>query len=146
MSARCRGGSVEGMNTNTASPTRRPLPWLLIIGMSSLALLWPITALWNIGHGLPRALSILGITFVVWVGVVGFARVPRPVLTLTVTGVLHGLIALVLAGLVSRGGPLGDVATLWVLIPELVMSAAAGALSGVIALGVQRALGARGAS
>lgn len=133
------------MNTNTTNTTRQPLAWLLIIGLASLALLWPLSALWQIGHGLPRVLTILGITAVVWIGVVGFGRVARPVLTLTFAGVLHGFIALVLAGFVSGGqGPFGDISTLWVFIPALLESAGVGALVGLAALGVQKALGPRG--
>lgn len=135
------------MNKNSEPRTRQPLPWLLIAALTSLALLWPITALWEIGHGLPRALTILGITAVVWVAAVGFGRVARPVLTLTVAGLLHGLVALVLAGFVSGGGgPFGDTTTLWALIPALAMNAGVGALMGLVALGVQKSLGTKDAS
>ena len=126
------------------SPPRSPLPWLLILGLASLALLWPLTALWEIGQGAPRALSILALTAVVWIGVVGGARIPRPVLTLTLAGLLHGFLALLLGGVLSGGsGPFGDPATLWLLLPSLASSAGLGALLGLVALGVQKVLGPR---
>ena len=75
---------AENTAENPSSPvrTRRPLPWLLIIGLASLVLLWPLTSQWQFGQGLPRAAALLGLTAVVWIGVVGVGRVPRPVLTL----------------------------------------------------------------
>lgn len=140
-------GTVEGMNTNNASSsplTRQPLPWLLILGLSSLALLWPLTALWELGQGAPRALTILGITGAAWIGVVGFGRVQRPVLTLTVVGLLHTFLSLVLAGFFAgSGGPTGDPVTWWIALPSLATSGGVGALAGLAALGVQRAIGSR---
>lgn len=130
----------------TPSPSRppRPLPWLLILGLASLTLLWPLTARWELGQGLSRALLLLGLTAAVWIGVVGGFRIPRPVLTLTLTGLLHGFLALVLGGVLSGGsGPFGDPAALWILLPSLVSSTAVGALLGLVALGVQKALGPR---
>lgn len=136
--------------TPDASPTartsqaRQPLPWLLIIGLSSLALLWPLTALWGIGQGPLRALSILGLTAAVWIGVVGGARIQRPVLTLTIVGLVHGLLTRLLGGfLAGSGGSVGDPAALWTLLPSLAGSAGVGAVMGLGALAVQKALGPR---
>lgn len=136
--------------TNNISPApvptpRQPLPWLLILGLSSLCLLWPLTALTGLlGQGGPRALTIIGVTGIVWIATVGLGRVPRPILTLTITGLVSGFIALVLAGITpGGGGPFGDTTTLWSLIPALIMNAAVGALAGLAAAGVQRMLGAK---
>lgn len=151
--------NVEGMNSTLDSPTpptpdaspvprtspaRQPLPWLLIVGLSSLALLWPLTALWGIGQGPLRALAILGLTAAVWIGVVGGARIQSPVLTLTIVGLLHGLLTRLLGGvLAGSGGSVGDPAALWTLLPSLAGSAGVGAVMGLVALGVQKALGPR---
>lgn len=123
-----------------AHTVRPPLPWLLILGLSSLSLLWPLTALTGIGgDGAPRAFAILGITGAAWIGGVGLGRVARPILTLTITGVVSGFIALLLAGLVpGGGGPFGDTTTLWAHIPALLANAAVGALCGLAAAGLQR--------
>lgn len=135
------------MNTTdlSSSPSRprRPLPWLLIIGLASLSLLWPLTSQWQLGQGLPRAAAILGLTAVVWVGVVGVGRIPRPVLTLTLAGVLHGAIGLVVGWVLPGDGPGGSLAALWLMLPALATSAGAGALLGLVALAVQSVLGPR---
>ncbi|RPF21826.1 hypothetical protein EDD34_2461 [Myceligenerans xiligouense] len=106
-----------------------------------MALLWPLTALAGIGAGAPRALAIVGVTAAVWIGVVGFGRVARPVLTLTLTGLAFGvltlLLSLVFAG-VDGAGPRGAA---WTALPALAMDAFWGCLAGLIALGVQRARG-----
>lgn len=125
------------------APDRPPLPWLLIIGLASLSLLWPLTAQWDLGHGLPRAATLLGLTAAAWIGAVGVGRVPRPVLTLTLTGVLHGLLGLVLGGVLLGGGPSVGPAAPRLLLPALATSAGTGALLGLAALGVQAVLGPR---
>lgn len=134
------------MTTPHTSPPlrpRRPLPWLLILGLASLSLLWPLTALWQIEQGPLRALTLLLLTGTAWIGVVGIGRVPRPVLTLTLTGVLHGLIGLLLGLLIPGQGPAVVPVSIWLLLPSLLTSAAVGALLGLVALGVQAVLGPR---
>src|SRR5690625_7969849 len=95
-----RSRRVEGMNDEPR--TRDPLSWPLIVGLSSLALLWPLTGLWPVlGEGPLRAFVLIGITGAVWIGTVGFARVARPVLTLTNRGAAPGFIDPAPGGLLS---------------------------------------------
>ncbi|MEL7978166.1 hypothetical protein AAG589_20030 [Isoptericola sp. F-RaC21] len=149
------------MTTNQPSPPNQPSPqptpvppaggaglsWPLVAGLASMALLWPLTGLTGIGGtGAPRALGIVALTAVVWIGVVGLGRVPRPVLTLTMTGLASGVVTLLvstLVGGVGLGGvgPGGDGAAAWTAIPALAMDAGWGALAGVVALGVQKGRG-----
>lgn len=126
-------------------PDRRPLPWLLIIGLASLALLWPLTSLWGLAEGPARALTLLALTGAVWIGVVGLGRVPRPVLTLTLTAILHGILTVLLGVFVAGSGPAPEPARLWILLPVLVRDAGIGALLGLVALGVQKSLGGQNA-
>jgi hypothetical protein len=110
-----------------------------------MSLLWPLTGLTGaLGTGAPRALTIVGITAAVWIGVVGLGRVPRPVLTLTLTGLAYGLVAVLVGTLVPAlagfGGPGGGPA--WTIVPALVFDAGWGALAGLVAAGVQRLRGA----
>ncbi|GAA4691003.1 hypothetical protein APR04_002867 [Promicromonospora umidemergens] len=121
-----------------------PVPWAVVGGLAALALLWPLAGLTGaLGTGAPRALTIIGITAVVWIGVVGLGRVPRPVLTLTLTGVAYGLVAHAVALLVpvlgGLGGPGGG--PLWTIVPALLLDAMWGALAGLAAAGVQRLRG-----
>lgn len=108
------------------------LPWLLILGLSSLALIWPLTAFMGWGDGGPRALVIIGLIAATWIGVVGLARVRRPVLTLTLVGVGYGAIALVVATVLgSFDRPL------WTVLVALVLDAFWGAIAGLIAFAIQ---------
>lgn len=128
-------------------PAPSTIPWAVVAGLATLALLWPLTGLTGVlGTGAPRALTIIGITAAVWIGVVGFGRVPRPVLTLTLTGVAYGLVAVALGQLVpvlgAFGGPGGSAAgPAWTIVPALLVDALWGALAGLAAAGVQRLRG-----
>lgn len=147
------GGHRRGMTSPhlPAQPAPRPgpapaaVPWVVVAGLATLALLWPLTGLTGVfGDGAPRAFAIIGITAAVWIGVVGLGRVPRPVLTLTLTGLAYGLVATALGLLVpvlaGFGGPGGGPA--WTIVPALLHDAMWGALAGLAAAGVQRLRGA----
>ena len=128
--------------TPSDTPTRGGISWPLVAGLASMALLWPLTGLTGIGGtGAPRALAIVALTAVVWIGVVGFGRVPRPVLTLTMTGLASGVVALLVSTLFGGVGLGGEGAAAWTAVPALAMDAGWGALAGVVALGVQKARG-----
>lgn len=142
------------MTSNQPSPQSRPQPptlpapvrdgisWPLVAGLASMALLWPLTGLTGIGGtGAPRALGIVALTAVVWIGVVGLGRVPRPVLTLTMTGLASGVVTLLVSTLFGGVGLGGEGAAAWTAVPALAMDAGWGALAGVVALGVQKARG-----
>ncbi|MFE5342274.1 hypothetical protein ACFQ80_18765 [Isoptericola sp. NPDC056578] len=126
------------------APPRAGISWPLVAGLASMALLWPLTGLTGLGGtGAPRALGIVALTAVVWIGVVGFGRVPRPVATLTLTGLAFGVVALLVSTLFG-GMSVGfgdDGAPAWTALPALAMDAGWGALAGVVALGVQKARG-----
>lgn len=121
--------------TETTPPTtvRPALPWLLIVGLASLSLLWPLTNLIGIGQGAPRALTIIAIVAVTWIAVVGFGRVPRPVLVLTLTGLAHGAISMIVAAIF--GGVDGPI---WTLFVAIVIDAFWGAVAGLLAFAIQQ--------
>lgn len=126
-------------------PVRPAVPWAVVAGLATLALLWPLTGLTGVlGTGAPRATAVIGITAAVWIGVVGLGRVPRPVLTLTLTGVAYGLVATALGILVpvlAGFGP-GSVGPAWSIVPVLLVYSLWGAVVGLAAAGVQRLRGA----
>lgn len=137
-----RRGMTSPRFTDQPSPAGPtiPVPWAVIAGLAAMALLWPLSGLTGLfGTGAPRALTIVGITAVVWIAVVGLGRVPRPVLTLTLTGVAYGLVTVLLGLFVpALGGFGGPSGAAWTMIPELIMNALWGALAGLAAAGVQR--------
>ncbi|UOQ57633.1 hypothetical protein MUN78_01970 [Leucobacter allii] len=128
--------ATPGRSVRTA---RRP-NWLLICGLSALALLWPLAELTGMPAGAPRAATILGITAVCWIGVVGLGRFPRPVLTLALTGLGAGVLAHALAAVFGGGGT-GP--ALWALPFSLALQAGWGAVAGLLAWAVQLGLGRR---
>lgn len=113
----------------------------MVLGLGSMALLWPLTGLTGIGGtGPARALGIIGITAAVWIGVVGFGRVARPVATLTLAGLAFGVIAIATSALAGAGG-IGSDAALWTAAPALAMDAFWGFVAGLIASAIQRSRG-----
>lgn len=109
------------------------MPWLLIVGLASLSLLWPLTQLIGIDSGAPRALTIIAIVAASWIGVVGFGRVPRPVLVLTLTGLGYGIITMLVAATFgSHDGPI------WTIFVALVIDTFWGAIAGLVALTIQQ--------
>lgn len=121
--------------TETTPPTtvHPGLPWLLILGLSSLSLLWPLANLIGIGSGAPRAFTIIAVVAVTWIAVVSFGRVPRPVLVLTLTGLGYGLITMAVAAVFgSVDGPI------WTMFVALVIDTFWGAIAGLVALAIQQ--------
>ncbi|WP_233615157.1 hypothetical protein [Leucobacter chromiisoli] len=115
------------------------LSWPLIAGLSALALLWPLAELTGMPAGFGRAAVILSVTTVCWVGIVGFGRFPRPVLTLTLVGLGSGILSHALA-LAFGGGP----APIWAVPVSLGLQAGWGALAGLLAWAIQAGLAGRG--
>ena len=131
--------------TPRPAPAPAPVPWAVVAGLAALALFWPLTGLTGLfGTGAPRAFAIIGITAAAWIGVVGLGRVPRPVLTLTLTGIAHGIVIAALGLLVPALGGFGpgDGGPAWTIVPALLMDAFWGAVAGLVAAGVQRLRGA----
>lgn len=126
------------------APGAPAVPWGIVAGLSALALLWPLSGLTGVlGTDAPRAFIILGITAAVWIGVVGLGRVPRPVLTLTLTGAAYGLVAAAIGLLVPALGGFapGSTGPAWTIVPALLVDASFGAVTGLAAAGVQRLRG-----
>jgi hypothetical protein len=131
---------------NDEPRTRDPLSWPLIVGLSSLALLWPLTGLWPVlGEGPLRAFVLIGITGAVWIGTVGFARVARPVLhpDHLRCGIRVHQPRPRRAACGHRGRSAPAPAMLMAFIPSLAMGAGVGALAGLAAAGIQALLGRR---
>lgn len=139
--------TAQHPSQHPSHPSSEPEPgrpdgirWPLVAGLAAMALLWPLTGLTGVGGSGPgRAFAIIGITAVVWIGVVGFGRVARPVLTLTLTGLAFGIVATATSMLFGGPGLLGDGAAAWTVVPALAMDTFWGFVAGLLALAVQRA-------
>lgn len=131
------------MTSSPAGP--RPwlarLPWALVLGLAALALLWPLISLTGLrvalGDGPASGLVII-CTAALWIGVVGLGRVPAPIRTLTVVGLIHGVITQLTSILVIELGPVEADRPLWTVLPALLLNVLWGFLAGVAAAGVQR--------
>lgn len=131
------------MGRHPPSGPRPPVSWALVAGLGGLALLWPLARLTGAAGVLgPLATTVLNavVVAVVWIGVVGLGRVPRPVLTLTLAGAAYGIV-LVSVPAVLQPDEVGP-GTLLVAAVGTARSAALGALAGLAALLLQR-IGAR---
>lgn len=124
-------------------PDPRPrLSWPAVAGFGVLGLLWPLLrliGLESIFGGLTTAMIAFLATFVVWVLGAGFGHVPRPVLTLTLSGVLFAVLLAATTVLIGDWPDHGVGLNLLAGTIEVGRSAAFGALSGVVAESIQRA-------
>lgn len=133
----------------TASATRS-LSWPLILGLGVIALARPLTntVLDQLGVDLGAVVPLLwtATLTIVWVAAVGLTRTARPVLTLTLTGLVYAVCAMALSAVLSPlllGHLSGPLANPIAILPMLLVNAAWGAIAGVLALAVQRLRGAR---
>ena len=124
-------------------PGPRPrLSWPTVTGFGVLGLLWPLLRLIGLEPiigGLATAMIAFLATFVVWVLGAGFGRVPRPVLTLTLSGILFAVLLGVTTILIGDWPDHGIGMNLLAGVIEVGRSAGFGALSGLVAESIQKA-------
>jgi predicted neutral ceramidase superfamily lipid hydrolase len=124
------------------------LHWPLIAGLGALALVRPLIRIvgGQLGVDEPPALAVVVTVVItlVWVAVVGLTRVPRPVLTLVLVGLVYAVLSMLLAAVLSPvldGRAQGPLANPVAIVPVLLTNAVWGLVAGVLALGVRRARG-----
>ncbi|MBZ2197136.1 hypothetical protein [Occultella gossypii] len=124
------------------APARAPLSWALIIGLGALTLLWPLTAATPIADqfgGPERAIAVRSVIAIAWILVVLLARVARPLATLTLAGLAAGVITVGVDVLLAPAGlGSGLTALPFAAIPILATQTLFGAVTGLIALGLQK--------
>jgi hypothetical protein len=135
-------------NMQNDKNTFKELQWPLIFGLGALAFVMPFLNLSGLMDQLGRPFGpILAITLIslVWLLTVVFARVRHPILTLTCTGVVHGLFAFVIGTILAplltgaMFAPLANPFTLpFALTGVLVTNTLWGLAVGVVAWAVQR--------
>ncbi|NUR73772.1 MAG: hypothetical protein HOU81_23410 [Hamadaea sp.] len=129
----------------------RRLPWPLILGLGGLALVHPLISVTGMDDTLGEAVTHLGVLAaisVIWIAVVGLSRVERPVLTLTAAAAAYGVIELAMGSVVGifaddPSAGLNPALLGFALIPVLLTNGIWGAVTGLIALLVQRMRGTR---
>lgn len=139
---RARGllSSVDAMNYKT-------LPWTLILGLGSLALIRPVLRMTGVADGVGTAVVALASTAVItviWVLVVGLSRLSQPIVILVAAGVAYSLLAVVLSAIASPvidGELRGPLANPISLLPLVLLNALWGFVAGCLAAGLQRLAG-----
>lgn len=142
--------SVGDMTNRTGTPasTRPAVNWLLVLGLGAVALVRPLARITGAADGLGTPagpLLLTGLVTLVWVGVVGLGRVPRPVLTLVLSGLAYGVFVVPLSAVLSTvltGTLQGPVAAPVAVVPILLTNALWGLVAGLLALAVQHLRGA----
>lgn len=112
-----------------------------MIGFGTLGLFWPVLRLVRLEAligDLGTALVALVGTLLVWMLGAGFGDVPRPVLTLTLSGVLSGALLIATTVLVGEWPDYGVGLNVTAGAIEISRAAGLGALAGVIAGAIQR--------
>ena len=133
---------------NPASPDRdrRHISWGAVAGFGTLGLLWPLLRLLGLGT-LIGELGTASVAFLatalVWVLGAGFGNVPRPVLSLTLAGVLFGGLLIATSVLLREWPDYGIALNLSGAAIEIGRAAGLGALAGVVASAIQRSRGRR---
>lgn len=121
---------------------RTRISWAAVLGFGALGLLWPLLALLGVDAilgGLTTALVALAVPAAVWVLGAGFGGVPRPIVTLTLAGLLFGILLSVSALLLGDWPDHGPAVAIAAGVIEISRSAGLGALAGLAAHGIQRA-------
>lgn len=119
----------------------------MVLGLGALVLAWPLTSLTGVADAIgpaARAIGVIALIGAAWIGVVGFSRLSRPVLTLTLTG-LAGALYLTAAEVVASAVASGELSlfSLLALVDLAVGGGFGGVLAGLVAAGVQRLRGVR---
>jgi hypothetical protein len=126
------------------------LHWPLILGLGALAMIRPLVATISStlgGQGSPALSIMLSIAIsAAWIGVVGLTRVRHPVLTLVFAALAYAVFSTIFSGIVSplaTGSLQGPLAMPPTIIAVLITNAIWGAITGLLALALQRARGFR---
>lgn len=119
------------------------MSWTAVVGFGVLGLLWPLLRLLGLESavgGTGTALAALAVVLAAWSLGAGFGHVPRPVLTLSLAGVVSGLL-LGATGLVLGERPdVGPGLHLAATGVKALWSAGFGTLAGLLATAIQRIL------
>jgi hypothetical protein len=128
------------------APEKGSISWPLVLGLGSLALLWPLAELTGLSEAIGQpttALVLFAVVAIVWIGTVGFFRLRRPVLTLTLAGAVYGGFLVALAAAFGTHPDFGGMLAVAVALFEIGRAALLGSIAGLLALAVQKVVSRR---
>lgn len=135
-----------------ASPPKNPLlelNWPIGVGLGVFALIRSLASITGVDELLGRPatpLLLTALVSLVWILVIGLSRVPRPFLTLVLSGAVYGVGAIVMSAILSpllAGELQGPITNPFAIVSVLLTNLAWGALAGALALVIRRARRAR---
>lgn len=118
----------------------------LIIVLAVIACVRPIMSILGLTEriGQPTAsLSATAVITLVWIAAAVFARIRRPAVVLMFTGIVYGLLAIVLSAILSpilTGHLQGPITNPFAIVSMLVTNAIWGIITGLLAIVLMRAL------
>lgn len=113
--------------------------WPLILGLATLALIRPIISMVGLSEAIGQPVVSIAVTLLislVWIAVVVRARVSRPVVTLTLTGLAYGVFAILISAVftpILTGQLQGPATNVFALVSVLLTNALWGLIAGLIA-------------
>ena len=113
--------------------------WPLILGLAALALIRPIISMVGLSEAIGQPVASIAVTLLislVWIAVVVRARVSRPVVTLTLTGLAYGVFAILISAVISpilTGQLQGPATNVFAFVSVLLTNALWGLIAGWIA-------------
>ena len=116
--------------------------WLLIPGLAALALIRPIMSMVGLSRAIGQPFASIAVTLLislVWLAVAVRARFSRPIVTLTLTGLVYGIFAVLISAVLSpvlTGQLQGPATNLFAFVSVLLTNAFWGLVVGVIARAV----------
>lgn len=125
---------------NAPAALRRSVPWSLVLSLGALALVRPLMSATGVSEAIGSPWAQLGSTVLItvaWVSAVVVARVPRPFLTLVLTGLVYGVLAILLSAVLSpilTGGLQGPITNPFAMVSVLLTNALWGTAAGGLAL------------
>jgi hypothetical protein len=116
--------------------------WLLIPGLAALALIRPIMSMVGLSRAIGQPFASIAVTLLislVWLAVAVRARFSRPIVTLTLTGLVYGIFAVLISAVLSpvlTGQLQGPATNPFAFVSVLLTNAFWGLVVGVIARAV----------
>jgi hypothetical protein len=115
--------------------------WPFVLGLGALAVLEPLAHLTGLRDALGPAVTTLlvpALVALLWIGWVGFFRVPRPVLTLTLAGTVSGAVLVLLVPVLGVGPEVDGGTAVLVAVVETAPGTGLGAVAGFLAWVLQQ--------